>query len=281
MKIVTRHILLFLITCVLTEHASAGQSGNGGDGFASEFVNTAKLSIEILKKIDTTSVKQFDLDKFTGAVVNTAVQSEESLFLKNQEVDAINYPKEKLIKMSRSRWRELRESTKTTARFNLVIHEYLGIMKIDDSQYKVSNVLIKLMSVSNFSTQEWWNPMNPTNYLNVNIVRDGWTCTKEGISFDTKLEDEEKTYQACDHFTTIVVRKTGSWGGDSSGLMGTFHKFQISVNRHGKEIGNLMYEPEWGKCLITTDSSCSQSGDLIIGELHNGGEVNLNFNYRQ
>ncbi len=136
------------------------ESGHGGDAYVSDFIQTAKAALENLKALPTNELEGVNVDTFTGAILNTEVHSEDFLILGGNEVDAINYPDKKWIRMSRRRWNELSEPRSVSARYNLVIHEYLGIMKMDDGQYQISQKLVKAMNLPRIDVATQW-PTTP------------------------------------------------------------------------------------------------------------------------
>ncbi len=211
-----------------------------------------------------------NIDTFSGAIANTTVYSEGRLMLDDQEVDAINYPSKRLIKVNRSRWMDLRGETATIARFNLVIHEYLGIMGIDDTQYRVSHDLIRALSPSNFSPREWWEPMNPTNRVHFGVALPGVGCSAGSweLRFDIDIREESLGLNLdCEgsHWR-IEGEKREHFGATSDGMKGSFHVFEIRVyNNQNQLLGKIEYSPEWGRCLVTDSIRCSQSGVFIIG----------------
>lgn len=57
------------------------------------------------------------------------------------ERDAINIPSQNLIKLSRVRWDNLGEDA--VKKYRLVLHEYLGIMRVSDQNYQVSSEILR------------------------------------------------------------------------------------------------------------------------------------------
>jgi len=112
--------------------------GNGGDTYALEFTLIAKdiqNHLEIMA-----SSREINLLSLNEAIKSTKVESTENkLFLNNIPKDAINYPTEKRIIFNRTAWVNSKESFKPS----LVLHEYLGIMGINDSSYSLSISLLK------------------------------------------------------------------------------------------------------------------------------------------
>lgn len=276
MKSIT--LFLLIILSVFSTTAIAGDGvGNGGDSIASEFILTAKDALRILK--GKSEVKKYlDVDKFEIAILNTKISStDDSLILNDIEVDAINYPEQKRIKINRSRWLDLRSSSRTVSRFNLVMHEYLGIMKIEDNQYSLSQLIVGIMGPGNYSTSKFWNPMNPTNNLDVHVYSGGSTCSRTGgIEFDLNKPNEHYRGETCNSNRKIEVIKTQGTGGSSNGIIGTYHLFEIKIlNEKNEILGTVKYIPEWGRCLISESKYCSQSGSILIDN------VSLNFTFLQ
>lgn len=127
---------VFLMAALLMASASAfagHEVGNGGDGISQEFVALGRSIVEKLRENPNPKIP--DLDALTHAIDNTVVVTKEVLTLNDAEVDAINYPDWNRIEVSRKRWREYDLKRKTT----LVLHEYLGIARADDSHYQISS----------------------------------------------------------------------------------------------------------------------------------------------
>lgn len=106
--------------------------GNGGDTYAQEFVAlgrgiAAKLKAEPNPKIA-------EIDALSKAVEETKVTTLDKVELAGAEVDAVNYPESRKIEVNRSRWKQYNAEEKAS----LVLHEYLGIAKVEDSRYEVS-----------------------------------------------------------------------------------------------------------------------------------------------
>ena len=132
--------LVYLLSALLASQVSfardGGISGGGGDGYAIQFVEVARmiqtaLGINADSAINATALKQ--------AILETKVEStDEALEIGGKNKDAINYPAEKRIIVSRQGWSLLGGNQKRT----LVLHEYLGILRIDDSDYQISTRII-------------------------------------------------------------------------------------------------------------------------------------------
>lgn len=268
MKLITAGWLVIFSLFFTNTYAGDGV-GNGGDGLAAEFILTAKDAFRILKS-KPESAQYLNLDKLSMAIANTKVIStKDSLILNGIEVDAINYPSQQLIKINRARWLDLRHLNRTRTRFNLVVHEYLGIMGIDDHQYDISESIVKIMNPGQYNTSKFWEPMNPTNTLEVHVDKGSSTCSiTGGIVFDLKKPTEQLIEETCDSRRKIEVIKTQGFGGWSDGtnsIHGTYHAFAVKIlNDQNELLGAFTYVPEFGNCLISDSRSCSQSGSLWI-----------------
>jgi len=111
--------------------------GNGGDSYAIEFVTIAS---DILNYLGDTDSGGLDLEKLKEVMKTTKVEStNQALSLGGIPKDAINYPTEKRIIFNRTAWGNSKEGQKP----RLVLHEYLGILGVDDSSYALSTLLLK------------------------------------------------------------------------------------------------------------------------------------------
>lgn len=129
--------IIFIIFFQLNAFAGPITSG-GGDGYAAEFTKFAYAIVGILKNSPSTFISPSLLK---NAIENTRVITKERLIWQNEEVGAINYPSTNKIELSREHWRILQGDN--LKKLVLVFHEYLGILKIDDSRYQISNKLFE------------------------------------------------------------------------------------------------------------------------------------------
>lgn len=132
-------ICIGFVCFTLNVQASNGDRvGNGGDGFAQEFVAIGRKIVEDLRVHPDPNIKDFAA--LTTAVENTKVETKDSLTLNMAEVDAINRPEEHRIEINRKRWKEYDTKQKTS----LALHEYLGISQIKDDHYQISGAYTEL-----------------------------------------------------------------------------------------------------------------------------------------
>ena len=137
----------WVVAVVMAIHpaAQAGRGGvghgGGGDAIALEFVSYGKLLADSLVRIESLreAVPEVEQAKFAEAVASTRVYSRDQLNLNGMEVDAINYPDSRLILLNRSRWSAY--GSYAPKQVALVFHEYLGILRLDDSNYRISTRL--------------------------------------------------------------------------------------------------------------------------------------------
>lgn len=246
-------------------------NGNAGDAYASEFILTGRDILQRLELLVENNAPVFDTTNLRAAIRTTEVASEEHVYLNDLERDAVNYyPNKRLIKMNRSRWRELRRPTETQARLRLVLHEYLWITGIDDTNYAQSEHLIELMKVNNYSPNIWWNPVNPANYINPTLAYAPEGCAFQPARFDLRKNEEVlhlKTQGDCsDAYRSIEINKTTGVTPPSSNVRGYFHKFEITIyDKDQHSLGSMIFEPEWGQCLLPESGTCRVSGKMTIG----------------
>ena len=144
--------LIISLSLILSLHSSrveaADHVGNGGDDYAIEFVGTA---YEVLETLLYYPIKDVDPNQFLNAIRNTEINSKDKLFNGKYEVDALNYPKlnPAKIEISRNGWDRL--DNELERRMLLVFHEYLGILQIDDGNYRLTQEFRKSIFCDKFS----------------------------------------------------------------------------------------------------------------------------------
>lgn len=138
--------------------AQAGfDSGNAGDAYSAEFLFSARDVLQRLELMAANGRPVHETLKLRAVMETTQVVSEERVYLDGQERDAVNYPSKKLIKVSRVRWKDLRQSTETRARLTLVLHEFLWMSGVDDTNFVVSEKVIQKLNVPPYSPSIWQN----------------------------------------------------------------------------------------------------------------------------
>lgn len=132
-----RTLLTILGMMLLAQPGWAGNElGNGGDAFAQEFIAAGRALVEKSRKNPDPRIG--DAEALAAAVEGTAVSTKDYLELNGVEVDAVNYPASKRIEVNRRRWQQYSAAQKSS----LVLHEYLGILGVDDSKYQVSSLFL-------------------------------------------------------------------------------------------------------------------------------------------
>ena len=117
---------------------NGGVDSGGGDGFVEEFIGYARLATRIAKpRWEITGV---DFSALEAKLLATKVEMVDKVLKDGDRVekDALNFPKENRILVSRLRWKELNSNQKMI----LALHEYLGLLRIPDSGYETSQRLL-------------------------------------------------------------------------------------------------------------------------------------------
>ncbi len=109
--------------------------GNGGDRYAGEFVEIGEEIVETLIHSPRAGI---DSTAMLEAIRKTKVVSKDSLELDGKAIDAINYPlaTPPRIEVNRDAWDRMK--WRRHDKIFLVMHEYLGILGVDDSNYQIS-----------------------------------------------------------------------------------------------------------------------------------------------
>lgn len=246
-------------------------NGNAGDAVASEFILTGRDVLQRLELLFDDNKPVFDTANLRTAITATEVVSEDHVLLNGYERDAVNYyPTRRLIKVNRSRWVQLRRSTETKARLRLVLHEYLWISGIDDTNFAHSERLIELLNIVNYSPSIWWNPVNPANYVNAKLSFSPEDCAFQAGKMDVKLSEEtlvmETTGDCKAAYRKLQIVKSTGVTPASSNARGLFHKYEITVFDNTQTVkGEMTFEPEWGACLLPENGACQVSGKMTMG----------------
>lgn len=267
-----RSLCFAIFISLLSPFLHAGwDHGNAGDTVASEFVLTGRDVLQRLELLIEGNKPLFDTVNLRTAIMATEVVSEEHVFLDGYERDAVNfYPDKRLIKVNRSRWSELRRSTETKARLRLVLHEYLWISGVDDTNFIHSEHLIELLKVGNYSPSVWWNPVNPANYLNATLSFAPEGCVFQAGKLNVKFSEEtlvmEPSGPCNEAYRKLQIVKSSGVTPPSSNARGLFHKYEIKVfDNKGVVKGEMIFEPEWGACLLPEQGACQVSGKMTVG----------------
>lgn len=125
---------LMVLAAATSAHAGR-EGGNGGDGFAMSFKAigfdiSRHLKSEGLSVVDGLRTSDFEIALKTASVDTTAAE----LFLNGVRKDAINYPLQHKIVVNIPRWERLSNE----AQRQLVIHEVMGLLGINDQAYEKS-----------------------------------------------------------------------------------------------------------------------------------------------
>lgn len=134
---------LFFFTFLIGQNVFAiggDHAGNGGDAVVQEFISFGRETVKLLPYLETKIISEDQKAALKKAILNAKIESQERLFLGSKPVDAINYPSEMRIEVSRSRWQVSRADV-YNAHWALALHEYLWLAGINDTNYVVSNPL--------------------------------------------------------------------------------------------------------------------------------------------
>lgn len=268
-----RFIILTILACLAPSAFAGWDNGNAGDSYAAEFELTAKDVVQRLELASKNGSPIPHTAALRAALSTTTVHSKDRVFWNDIEVDAVNYPSLNLIEVGRIRWEMLRRPTETKTRMRLVLHEYLWIIGVDDTGFRISQGMIELLNIKNFNPNIWWKPVNPANLIVSTLKSAPQGCHLEAKKLDITKSVEHLTFETqgtCENYyrQVLVIKSTGLTP-VSSNVRGEFHTYEIRVNsREGEnypEVGKFIYEPEWGRCLVPDEGACRVSGKVSAG----------------
>jgi len=118
------------------------KDGNGGNAQVAEFYSMAKSFHQEIKKVYKEKDPSFPMGDLTSVMARLVVEADPGpLTLKNgDKVDAINNPNTAIIYLDDASWAK-RDGT---LKYQIVIHELLGLLRIQDFQYGKSKKLAAL-----------------------------------------------------------------------------------------------------------------------------------------
>ncbi len=142
--------LCWLLLVLSPPGFASTELGNGGDAILQEF-NLRGLQLAAYFRSEAAAGNSYGIDpvQFLAVVKQTRLTAKDHLFLRGQEVDAINYPAEKRIEVSRTRWHAT--AGRLDAYFmqrRIALHEYLWIYGVNDDGYAISNPIIEAIERS-------------------------------------------------------------------------------------------------------------------------------------
>jgi hypothetical protein len=145
---------LILVLAALPAHAGF-DSGNAGDAYAAEFIFSGRDVLQRLELMEKNKQTIVDTAKLRAAMETTSVVTEDHVYLDGMERDAVNFPSQKLIKIGRERWNNLRRASETKARLSLVLHEFLWVTGVDDTNFTNSGKIIDQLKIPPYSPAIW------------------------------------------------------------------------------------------------------------------------------
>ena len=147
-------VCLMLVTNFsFAEKQEGTDTSGGGDTRSLQFVAMAKELIKYLEPLEKQGkidLGKIDYDAFRKAIENTKVSvTNETLYVNGVPKEAKNYPKRKPpeIVLHAERWDAVNEGSRRAA---ILLHEYLGIMGIDDTKYQISSKIYQDTMLKNF-----------------------------------------------------------------------------------------------------------------------------------
>ena len=216
-KIKSVFVTMFLVLASVAHAKGGGTAGNGGDAYALEFTTLARI---IAESLANQHIKLADVDaaKFSEQIEKTKVVSLEQTILNDTEVDAINYPQENKIEISRSRWKEYKGDQRK--KLGLILHEMLGVMNVNDDHYQISSKYLEQIdrevgAIAALPDSANWfkvitNSPNRVSYLIAGTFGADITIEHD-VQFDSWSLHQARTSS---HFDLSPLGNTGLFRGD-------------------------------------------------------------------
>ncbi|QDK46216.1 hypothetical protein DOM22_14110 [Bdellovibrio sp. ZAP7] len=178
MKLSIQFLVFLALSVSSQSHATDIITRGSAAEYIEEFTDIGKSAAKLAGIVPGFPVNEA---QFLEVVKTTTIEFTENKLISPQgiEVDALNYPAKKLIRVNWNRWFRYRWTMDN--RTQLAIHEYLGILKVDDSKYSWSQYLIKGGRLTSVTTCDYEIEGQPY-YLNFNNY--GATSALKSGGFD-------------------------------------------------------------------------------------------------
>ncbi len=215
--------LMFTASFPTFADATGVGHGGGGDVFVYEFQNVAG---KVLEQLRQQAIPGVNADDLTEIIAKARVSSQERVFLNGSEVDAANYPDNDppLIYVSREAW--TRNASEPYLRAVLVLHEYLGLRRVDDVNFNISRGLDPILG-------SWYFPGSMTSPFTNVQVGDLFHCRARLV------EKNGNTIYAFPQTGQIVTRNVPCGGpeGSPTGPLCIDESVNLGVALSGEERG--------------------------------------------
>ena len=241
------------LTLNLSSYAGVG-AGGGGNAIAQDFKSKALTVLDLLKT--QAPAGEIDLQKLSEAIKTTDVEGTQTeLFLQGAHKDCINYPDQKQILVSEKDWQSL---GLVNQQF-LALHEYLGILRVNDQDYQMTSKLLASegddLVILHLETTD---PTNPGKFINEMttggflIMRDesGSTLRTALSSVDSMKNDLSK-YKADIESFPLHGKMISCPSNQLQPAGGTLYEY--AINSHGDRV-DLMKVDSKGNC-VTLEGS--------------------------
>ena len=115
------------------------------DPFVKEWRSVAVVLLKKLRELTDDERMGIPLRHLRSAYHSTRVgTTDDPLYYRGQEVDALNCDDELTIVFNKKRWKAIRSGSERSEEMQelLILHEYLGILAIEDKTYEVSSQVL-------------------------------------------------------------------------------------------------------------------------------------------
>lgn len=142
-----KNVLFFLLFLNYSRSNAGGNAvGNGGDALSLQFRGMIHSLLSAPLSANTPIHITKILKQMSSSLSDLKVETTSNLFLGSREVDFINYPIEKKIVISRTRW-PFFETQSFNIQSQLVMHEILGANGYNDNDYSLSILIMSFVKI--------------------------------------------------------------------------------------------------------------------------------------
>ena len=117
--------------------------GSGGDAYAAEFKDIGRTIVRRLKIKNINEVTGISTIAFENTLEKAEIKTTEAVLTKEgAQIDALNFPSQMKIELNLIHWAN---SMDFSQKRRLVIHEILGLMRKEDSDYGATSQVLKAL----------------------------------------------------------------------------------------------------------------------------------------
>ncbi len=124
--------------------------GRGGDSIALDFQSTARYDLAFIRQNPNIFNGKVDINQLEKVIAAAKVEVQDQVFLGEVEKIAVNYSNPDRIVVGSKRWLQI--PLNDPRKLTLVLHEYFGLMGLDDTSYELTELFLRAVNAHKSTT---------------------------------------------------------------------------------------------------------------------------------